>query len=244
MKTAIACFFGFFLALGACATGGSVAPFRELDSAPKEARETHRPLVLEHAVQGATVRDAVVRGDLEGAKQAARALVAVCTKTERPAPHTRVAAMLLAAERVEVAKDLSEAARASARLAERCGACHAAFGGPRSFAATAPPDALDVASRMRRHQWGAARLWEGLVATSDEAWTSGAAVLEDAPLALETSQTVSNTTTHLAIQVHALGSKASHTTTPEARAEVYGALVETCADCHRAGGGGPTGPRQ
>jgi len=219
-------------------------PFRQLDSTSGQSPATFKATVNDHAMYGAVMRDGVARGDLDSTRHAARELVQLVIESERPVPRTRVGDMVDAARRVEAAEDLREAARAFATLSERCGACHTAFGGPRSFPAVAPPDAVGIGPRMRRHQWGAARLWEGLVAPSGEAWRSGASTLADAPLGFEPElgRAVTPAIEKLTASVHDLGVRAALATSASARAEIYGELMITCADCHRQAGGGPVGP--
>lgn len=228
----------FFLG---CGESKPVAPFRQLDSTFGE-KPISDPPVDAHAMQGLMIRDAVVRGDLDETKKAANALVALVSKHEAPTPESRLEAMVIAAHRVAEANTMNEAARSFAFLAERCGECHVATRGPASGPATPPPETLGLTPRMRRHQWGAARLWEGLVAPSDEAWLSGARVLADAPLTAE--QTLAGRTpvpeiATLAASVHELGLDATHATKASTRIGIYGEVLTTCATCHTRVGGGP-----
>jgi cytochrome c553 len=199
------------------------------------------PPVDAHAWQGVLIRDAVVRGDLPSAQRAAADLIALATKYEKPAPGSRLEAMVEAAHRVEGAQDLHEAARSFAFLSERCGECHSLIGGPVSGPSMPPPQALGIVPRMRRHQWASSRLWEGLVAPSSEAWTSGAQVLTDAPLGAETLPAVIATPeiAALSTSVHDLGVEAAAATRASARIAIYGKLLGTCAECHQRVGRGP-----
>ena len=230
--------------LAACASGAPRAPFRQLDSTSALVPESFRSPVKVHAMHGARIRDAVARGDLDGVHASSRALRQLILSTERPAPQTTLGEVVAVTQRLESITDLPAAARTFAVLAERCGACHAAFGGPRSLPAEAPPNMAGIEPRMQRHQWGASRLWEGLVAPSDEAWRSGALALSDAPLASELPPGTSNIPEieKLSASVHDIGAKAGSSTSPRARTELYGQLLATCADCHTKLGGGPPGP--
>lgn len=234
------------LAIGFVACDAGRAPFRQLDSTSALVPVTFRSPVGIHAMQGARMRDAVVRGDLDALHDASRALLQLILSAEQPAPQTTLGEVVAVTRRLEATEDLPAAARTFAVLAERCGACHAAFGGPRSLPAVAPLDTGTVAGRMQRHQWGAARLWEGLVAPSDEAWQSGAVVLSDAPLAfgLDAAKIDVGEVERLSTLVHKLGGEARASTTPRSRLEVYGELLTTCSACHAKLGGGPPGPRQ
>ena len=193
-------------------------------------------------MRGAVIRDAIARGDLDASHAAAASLVEYVTANEHPDPRSKVGEMVEAARRVEAARALPEAAQSFALLSEKCGACHAAFHGPRSVPGAAPTDTAALGPRMRRHEWGAARLWEGLVAPSNEAWSSGARVLSDAPLGSEGS--VGNDDGHLAAMVHDLGLKAATSKEMGDRVQIYGQLLTTCATCHQRTGAGPDGPRR
>ena len=227
------------IAIASC--GASPAPFRDLDAPTSRPAGSPGHLVEEHAVRGAVIRDAVERGDLEAARQAANALVELVTRHERPTPSSSLDAMVQAARRVAAARDLRDAATSFAALAGRCGECHTQVGGPTSSPAAAPREALGVVPQMRRHHWGAARLWEGLVAPSDESWRSGAAVLSAAPLRPEVSmgQTLTPEVDALIAAVHDLGVRAADATNASSRIAVYGDLLTTCAACHERAHGGP-----
>lgn len=230
--------------VSACDTGR--APFRQLDSTSALVPVNFRSPVGLHAMQGARIRDGVARGDLDTVHDGSRALLQLILSTEQPAPQTTLGEVVAVTRRLEATEDLPTAARTFAVLAERCGACHAAFGGPRSLPSATPRDTGGVVGRMRLHQWGAARLWEGLVAPSEEAWKSGAAVLADAPLALQLPARVTDAPEidRLGAFVHELGLEARASTSPRSRIEVYGQLLTTCSACHARLGGGPAGPRQ
>ena len=95
---------------------------------------------------------------------------------------------------------------------------------------------------MRRHQWAMDRLWDALVVPSDDAWNAGALALAEAPLVpeqLTPSKSPAPRVAELAQTVHDLGLKAASADRGDARAEVYGELLATCAECHKWLGGGP-----
>lgn len=244
MKTVIRCLLGATILQLACGSAKTAVPFRQLDSTNGETPAAFKSTVKDHAVYGALMRDGIARGDLDAAHRAAHALVQLVTETERPVPRSRIGDTVDAAARVEAAQDIPAAAREFAVLSQSCGACHTAFGGPRSFPAEPPPDAVAVGPRMRRHQWGAARLWEGLVAPSNEAWKSGAETLSDAPLNFESElgKGPRPEIDKLTTTVHELGVTAASAASASVRVDVYGKLLTTCADCHRQTGGGPNGP--
>lgn len=219
------------------ATGGTD---REKDTVESPAvRERMR----EHAEKGAALRDDVARGDLEAVHRSAKVLAEL--RIEGPLDSTwrrHLDAMNVAAGRVVDAKNITEASRRTAVLAEACGSCHAALGGGAPAVASPPAEASGVVPRMRRHEWAAARLWDGLVVPSSDAWLAGARVLADAPLepeALTPGMTPVKKIDDMTREVHELGKKAAGMTTPQERASAYAEVLASCAGCHQWLGGGP-----
>jgi hypothetical protein len=95
---------------------------------------------------------------------------------------------------------------------------------------------------MRRHQWAAERLWDGLVVPSDEAWKWGATSLSEAPLApeqLTPGKSPVPKVGELAQAVHAIARQATEVERVDVRADLYGDVLATCAECHQWLGGGP-----
>lgn len=197
----------------------------------------------DHAALGITMRDAVMRGDLEGAKRAGNALAELPIESRLSAPQKeRLDGLIVAAQRARAAQDTREAAHSLAAVAASCGGCHTSFGGPHPVPTDAPADEPDLQSNMLRHRWGAARLWEGLAAPSDKAWKSGAQVLSDAPFPAERltpEKTPVPEIGNLAKSVHDLGRRAGTLEDSPARVEIYGELMTTCASCHERLGRGP-----
>jgi hypothetical protein len=136
------------------------------------------------------------------------------------------------------ATDLETAAKGLANLGNACGKCHAQMGIQMELSAKdPPPEAEDAQSHMQRHQWAVRRMWDGLIAPSDEAWKAGARLLQEAPLTVA-SGTASEAKEGqgIADQVHGLGSAALAQTVPDERAATYAALIYTCSKCHSGGG--------
>jgi cytochrome c553 len=121
-----------------------------------------------------------------------------------------------------------------ATMARVCGECHEkTHGGP---ALPPPPDSADyydadtLDERMGRHMWASELLWEGLTGPSDVSWKAGADRLIQAPAQLDDVLPV-NFDGELR-RVQAIGQSASEASTLTARADVYGLLIATCAQCH------------
>ncbi|MCX5748484.1 MAG: hypothetical protein NT062_39035, partial [Proteobacteria bacterium] len=132
--------------------------------------------------------------------------------------------------------DLPTAASLAARLGRACSKCHEAHDGIVTFVwEPAPEDAPALAAQMKRHQWAAARLWDGLVGPSDTMWSEGAHVL--ATTRLDAAQAVGRThnadVAALAQKVRAIATRATTVDDHDARAQLYGELLSTCAACHQ-----------
>ena len=115
----------------------------------------------------------------------------------------------------------------------RARGCHQELGVSPSFAthATAPKDLATVPARMLRHQWAAARLWEGIIGASEESWRGGLDVLAAAPLGedqIGPRRDLAKKLQQLAIE--ARRKKGG----PDER--TYGDILGTCAACHVAVG--------
>lgn len=201
-----------------------------------EAATVHMP---SHFIDVLDVHRALVRGGLADAQAAAAHL-----EQDRPdvmledwAPH--LLATQAAAARVRQAKTLAEADPAAAALAASCGACHLALGvrlRP-TESLDPPPAGDDEASAMHRHAWAFNRLWESLVLPSDASWASGAAAFVELPACDDTpsSETDLAAIARAREDTRALASQARAASTADARVEVYGRMLGTCAACHGGG---------
>jgi cytochrome c553 len=182
------------------------------------------------------MQSAVIMGDLERARQAARWVADHETLDDMPSgAEVHVTAMRDEARAGATAATLAEAATAVGRTARTCGACHTGLGvGPRFSVGSGPGEGADsVATRMMRHLWAADRLWDGLVGPSEDAWTAGATALADYPFSGADLDLASDAVVDsLAGMVQQLGTTAFGASDPYKRAEIYGALLGTCASCH------------
>lgn len=210
--------------LVACATGSSPA---QTD-----------PDMSSHFDAAAVVHTAVVHGDLAGAREPGRWL-AEHSPPDLPAEtEAYVAELQKYARRAADARNLEDAAYATGRIAQACGACHREYaGGPVPVLPPPAEEGTDLPIHMIRHAWAVKRMWEGLVVPSDDAWMAGALALEAAPLqpAVAPSEKAEEID-YLEKRCHALGSRAQLVAGPSARARIYGELIATCADCHQLTG--------
>jgi cytochrome c553 len=194
-----------------------------------------------HFTQVSAIQEAVIRGDLDAVKEPAEWLARhrpVDSLPEGWEPH--VADMSRAAQQALDATTLEGAASATAAMGQACGACH-------QSAATGPSFSIGqeintdrgVGAHMQRHQWGADRMWEGLIGPSDTSWAWGAATLREAPLR---PQGQPERIAELAALVHELGARADEATDLAARSTIYGEMLATCGQCHTALSRGPDAP--
>ncbi len=214
------------VAAGACAVLGRSGPSLSQD-------------MDGHYTQVGMVQDAVVRGDLEAAREPARWLAEHPQHPDLPqGVKSPMEDMRMHARSVMRSVDVADAARATAEMAAACGRCHQATGaGPDPVLWTMAPAGQSAPRQMERHLWAVQRMWEGLVAPSDRQWQQGATALVDDPLFQEANVGGGPEVAKLAREVHDLGVTALQRG-PDARAGVYGRLLSTCVTCHRQMGVG------
>ena len=205
-------------ALAACAGGPD----------PEAAGPSH---MYAHYSQVGEIHSAVVDGSVDATRGPARWLAThqgdELPEAGQPSLETmRNEARIIAAQR-----DLAEIGRSLARMGAACGSCHTALGqGPDITVAEPPPTSNVPSEHMKRHAWGADRMWEGLIGPSGSAWAAGAGALGSLPLDFGSNDQASR----LAKLVHDLAGKAADARGPKDRAAVYGEVLETCSLCHSA----------
>jgi cytochrome c556 len=191
----------------------------------------------DHFTWADAMRQAVMEGNLENVRGPARQLAkddlgeGLHEEWQAHLEDMR-AATKMAAE----ANDIQGAALALSHVGAACGSCHAKLSGPRTKVGAPPGEASGAKAHMQRHAWAAERMWEGLMAPYDDAWTAGAEALIQAPLAKEElvpNQSVPDEIAELARKVHDIGAKGREVMNPDKRVPLYAEFLATCADCHR-----------
>lgn len=233
------------VAASSCRSGTPVQPDRSPGEPATVTTLTHAgglasPSVAgqmrDHDAHGAALREAVARADLGAARREAQALADYrLPGSVGTAWRKSLDAMNSAAASVTKAKDLDEASRRLSAVAVTCGDCHATLGGPTPIVGEPPGEGSGVGAHMKRHQWAASRLWDGLVLPSDDAWRAGARVLAGAalePERLTPGRSPVPAIGAMAAAVHDLGRAASVTAAPVDRAAAFAELMTTCAACH------------
>ncbi len=209
---------------------------------PSLAQQEQEPATMaEHFGQTLAIQQAVVEGDLEAARSAAKWMAEHESVEEFPASsEAYLKTMMKAARTVAEASDLGGAAAAVADMGYACGGCHRSLEEGSLFSMS-ESKAEDM-GHMKGHDWAVDRLWEGLVAPSDEAWLAGCSVLAESPLrptllpqahpAVRHAEELNSRIASMEKRVHELGVWAGVITDAEKRAHAYGELLATCADCH------------
>ena len=202
-------------------------------------RPTQRHMDV-HFQRVAEIEAALIRGDLEGARNGANYLadhVEVAGLPESGTPW--LAAMRSEARAVGSAQDLAAAAAAASRMAKTCGDCHhATQHGPTIRVGELPSEGGTATStEMTLHQWAADRMRDGLIGPSDGAWAVGAMGVANDPIyqadvAVRTGRF--QQMDDMARRSVALGRRAASLRDGFERAAAYGEFLASCAACHRA----------
>ncbi len=175
----------------------------------------------------------LLRGKLEEAKSLAAGIATAPDESGDPRWAAHGLRVRDAAAQLSRATTIGEATRRDAALATACAGCHVELGVSPEFAthSTAPKDVATVDARMLRHQWAAARLWEGIIGAAEEPWRAGLDVLAVAPLGedqIGPRRDLAKQLQRLAIDARRKKGGADERT--------YGEILGTCAACHIAVG--------
>jgi cytochrome c553 len=199
------------------------------------ASEVIEDFMGEHYVITAWARDMVIGGEIEELREPLQKFSEYHYDSIEPGGWVRwIAELQSTAGLTARAESVEAAAMGVAAMARVCAECHVASGsGPQFDAAypmheQAPPDTLT--QRMFRHIWASDQLWDGLITPNDQAWQAGAEALAQAP-AITSHQVPAGFRSAL-LQVRELGARAREASGLEQRAEVYGQVLATCANCH------------
>lgn len=252
-------FTALFVCCAACdepetPTAATSAEITPTEATPAEATPAQAPEIPEptpsqglmhgHYQRAADAREALIRGDMDSAR-ADMQWLAAHHEDEALAENLQplLAQMQTGAARFAEATTLTEAGQALARTLVRCGNCHRESGGGFSVALPPLPEGDTSVAHMQRHLWAATRMWEGLVVADAEQFTAGTDALREAALHdLARNGQPPERVSALADHVHALGREAAGAADEDARADIYGRYLATCAACHRLLGTGPAAP--
>jgi hypothetical protein len=216
-------------------------PSARAQRVPRQVTEPPRTASVEdvmadHFLIVSWARDSVIAGVLEPMRGPLNALAAYrYEEIHQPGWAQELAELQAAAALTASAKTLDVAAAGVATMGRICGQCHTdKHGGPAAPALPAEVGhyyAKDfVPERMERHMIAAQLLWEGLTGPSDATWKAGADALVKAPDQLDEELPPAFETDLR--EIRTLGVHAGNASTLAERADVFGVLIATCADCH------------
>jgi cytochrome c553 len=185
------------------------------------------------------LRMAIAYGDLRRTHAEARLVADLDEPDVHPHWKPYVDNVRAAAHQITKSEDTVGAAKQLATLGWRCAQCHEAVPGTRTAfpKVPAPPADRKLAATMEGHQWATARMWEGLIGPSTDRWNEGAAALAKAPLTITAEGDISGHELGIADDVaraRLLATRAPKAKAAYDRAEIYGQLLATCANCHHA----------
>ena len=188
----------------------------------------------EHFLRATQVQTAIINADLKASREAAAWLAD--HQGADDFPENALDQMRAAAQAVVDAENIYAAGLGVGQIGAACGYCHELMSvqtGLKSDAAYELGSSLS--KRMARHLWAVDRMWEGLIANSDQAWIAGAELLLEAPLS---SQDISAepqpAIDKIGQQIRELAIKARKAAKRGQRAELYGEFIARCASCHTA----------
>ncbi|HEY4175453.1 MAG TPA: hypothetical protein VGM90_01415 [Kofleriaceae bacterium] len=196
-------------------------------------RQVHKQMRAEYyAALG--ILEAIVDGRLADARGKATWVVTHGDNFDPPA--SRDDDLLRAADTIAHAKTVLDSAGGLARLGHACAQCHLAQRanvdvGFANF--SPPPESTELSNQMQRHAWASERLWQGMLAPSDAAWTQGADLLASTAIDLSTTNhgKPNAEAVVLAERLRTTAESAVHANQTD-RSIVFGEMVVTCARCH------------
>ena len=192
-----------------------------------------------HFKETELIRNAIITGKLNNAVSPAKALANMEGMGKiAPKGHPAVELIKVASRRVGNSPDAPAVAAATADIGVACGSCHRSSNGPKLEVGKPPAAGTTVASRMARHVWATDRLWEGLYVPSDAAWAAGADALTGDVFPEEVRKKGGVHGRSAADRLASLVATAGSKKTPQDRATLYAAMLETCSACHGVMGGG------
>jgi hypothetical protein len=207
-------------------------------SALSQARASVTAHMPEHLRRAAAVRDAVTLGRLGEARAPATELAHHWPDRVLEEWVPLVKDLRAAAARVAATTDVREACEATADLALACGGCHDAMQAPPEFETPpAPAGGPDMAAAMRLHKWASDRLWDGVVRPADASWSEALAAFAEIPDCRDDvgGEQLTAATAAARESFDAVLDEARTATDLDARARIYGELLQTCNGCHTAG---------
>jgi len=189
-----------------------------------------------HFGQASAVYDAVIRGDLDTAREEALALWSM------PAPAGVAAAgapfldaIRMQGRRVSEASTVAQAAESVAGMLATCGDCHRVVGVGVVAYVPQRPVVGGIVGHMLEHEQAVTQMAEGLIAPSTTRWEAGARALTAAPLdhdELPPDSDLTPAVRSAESRVHAIAEQALTARDTDARVDVFANILATCSNCH------------
>jgi len=211
---------------------------RQEPAGTKSATASH----MDHHFELVTaVHDAVIRGDLPGARNHARALANRPDPAGMPASaEPYLVGLRRAAGRAANADRPDDVAAASAAMLAACGDCHRAAGTMPAMPPPAAPGVGGLVGHMLEHKRAADLMVQGLTVPSASLWQEGVQALDRAPLRRGDLPYDRKLTRAIAAEekrVHELVARAREAADQRSRIYVYSELMQSCGACHALHGG-------
>lgn len=216
------------LLVAACRSTAPTAPPQTAD-APTEGEAAVVSTMSAHYQIAEDLREALIQGEPGLVSTYARKLIDIPT-VENPSVDWRpfLSDTKAAAAAIVDAGTVEDAGAGLGSLGVSCATCHQAMeGGPKHRAAGMMAETAPF-SGMTRHAFAAESMWMGLITPNDELFARGAQILENPELPEgEAPYALAQKLSHVAEQ-------AELAVELEQKGALYGELVATCAECHRA----------
>jgi hypothetical protein len=225
-------------AVTACSKPEPPAADKTAATAPAPPSAETAARMSDHFGKVRELEEAVIRGDLDGAKTAARWIADHQDAAGMPAgTESYVTTTRNAARAVAASASLGNAGMAAAFAVAACGECHAAAKvTPKLPEAVAPAAPAGQAARMLAHQYAVDLLYRGMVAPSDTIWKQGAGVLGSAPLGDQEKAKASKEAVAFEARIRDLAGRAAGAPDTGSKIAIYGELIGGCSGCHEMHG--------
>jgi hypothetical protein len=225
------------LVLAGCSQQSSAAPEQ---AEPPRPVQLDRPAVVQfhmrtHLDDLRTIERHLIAGRLEDARATAFMLTKPAKDPGLEPWQPQMDHVVAEANGLVDAKTIDDGCRRVARVAEACAECHIKTQTTPVFPTAAPPPGDDGSplARMVRHQWAVDRLWEGMVAGTNEPWVGGLEILASSPLPFTTLTEAPALATRLQqLASDALARHRDQSETLDSRTAAYGEMLVTCSACH------------
>ncbi len=221
-------------AVSACGRSAPPPAGQSTAAVPAPASADTADRMTSHFGKVRDLEEALVRGDLESAKEAAQWIAVHQEAAGLPAgTESYVTATKNAASAVAASASLGNAGVAAAFAVAACGECHAAAKVtakmPEAVAPQSPPAA---AARMQAHKYAVDLMYRGLIGPSETLWKQGAEALKGAPLTDQELSKASKEIVASETRVRELAGRAAQASDAGSKIAIYGELIGGCASCH------------